>query len=141
IAELAGVGPGHHVLKVGTRWGGMAREQYDLARERVAASGVGQLVDVQLCDYRDLRRRFDRIVSIEMFEAVGEEHWPTFFAACDGLLVPGGHMVMQPITMPHRRYLASRRSHGWIHEYIFPGGLIPPRRRSMPPPRGGRRCG
>ena len=78
-----------------------------------------------LCDYRQLRGRFDKIVSIEMFEAVGEEYWPEFFAVCDRLLAPGGRMALQTITMPDDRYRASRRSYTWVHKYIFPGGLIP----------------
>ena len=60
-----------------------------------------------------------------MFEAVGESYWPTFFMACDRLLDRGGAMAMQTITMPHARFLATRRQFGWIHKYIFPGGLIP----------------
>ena len=76
-------------------------------------------------DYREIDGRFSKIVSMEMFEAVGEEYWPTFFTACDRLLETGGVMAMQTITMPHRRFLATRRQFGWIHKYIFPGGLIP----------------
>ncbi len=142
LADMVGVEPGHHLLEIGAGWGGMAihaattrgcrvttatisREQRDLARERIMASGLADRVEVVLCDYRDLAGSYDRIVSIEMFEAVGEEYWPTFFAACDRLLRPDGRMAMQTITMPHGRYLASRRSFGWIHKYIFPGGLIP----------------
>ncbi len=142
MAELAGVAPGHRVLEIGSGWGAMAvhlavtygcpvttitisPEQAEFARRRVAAAGVDDLVDVQLCDYRDVTGRFDRIVSIEMFEAVGERYWGQFFAACDRLLAPGGRLALQTITMPHRRYRASRRSYTWIHKYIFPGGLIP----------------
>jgi cyclopropane-fatty-acyl-phospholipid synthase len=60
-----------------------------------------------------------------MFEAVGERYWPAFFASCDRYLRPGGAIGMQTITMPHRRYRATRRTYGWVHKYIFPGGLIP----------------
>jgi cyclopropane-fatty-acyl-phospholipid synthase len=143
-AELADVRPGHRVLEIGTGWGGMALhlastvgcpvttitvspEQAALARRRVIAAGLEELVDVRLSDYREVTGRFDRIVSIEMFEAVGERYWREFFAACDALLAKGGRMAMQTITMPHDRYRASRRSYGWIHKYIFPGGLIPSR--------------
>jgi cyclopropane-fatty-acyl-phospholipid synthase len=142
LAELADVGPGHHVLEIGTGWGGMAthlattrgcrvtsatisRAQASLARERIAADGLDDLVDVILCDYREIPGTYDRIVSVEMFEAVGERYWPTFFACCDRYLRPGGAMGMQTITMPHRRYRATRRTYGWVHKYIFPGGLIP----------------
>ncbi len=71
--------------------------------------------------------RHTKIVSIEMLEAVGEEYWPVFFATCDRLLEPGGSIGLQTITMPHRRYLASRHAYTWMHKYIFPGGLIPSR--------------
>jgi cyclopropane-fatty-acyl-phospholipid synthase len=142
LAQLADVAPGHHVLEVGTGWGGMAihlattrgcrvtsatisEAQASLARERAAAAGVADLVEVVLRDYRDLEGSYDRIVSVEMFEAVGERYWPTFFACCDRYLRPGGAMGMQTITMPHARYRATRRTYGWVHKYIFPGGLIP----------------
>ncbi len=142
LAELADVGPGHDVLEIGTGWGGMAmhlaatrgcrvtsvtisRAQASLARERIAAAGLADLIDVVLCDYREIEGTYDRIVSVEMFEAVGERYWPTFFASCDRYLRPGGAVGMQTITMPHRRYRATRRTYGWVHKYIFPGGLIP----------------
>jgi cyclopropane-fatty-acyl-phospholipid synthase len=142
LCRMAGLGPDDHVLEIGTGWGGFAvhaaaahgcrvttatisHAQASLARERVAAAGLSDRVDVVLRDYRGLRGRYAKIVSIEMLEAVGEEYWPAFFAACDRLLEPGGAIALQTITMPHRRYLASRRAYGWIHKYIFPGGLIP----------------
>jgi cyclopropane-fatty-acyl-phospholipid synthase len=142
IAELAQLEPQHHVLEIGTGWGGMAihaateigcrvttitisEQQHALALERVREAGVDDRVQVLLRDYRALEGRFDRIVSIEMFEALGEEYWPVYFAACDRLLAPGGRMALQTITMPDARYRASRRSYTWIHKYIFPGGLIP----------------
>jgi cyclopropane-fatty-acyl-phospholipid synthase len=144
LCRMAGVGPDDHVLEIGTGWGGFAihaaathgcrvttttisRAQAALARERVAAAGLSDRVEVLLRDYRALEGRHSKIVSIEMLEAVGEEYWPAFFAACDRLLAPGGSIALQTITMPHRRYLASRRAYGWIHKYIFPGGLIPSR--------------
>jgi cyclopropane-fatty-acyl-phospholipid synthase len=142
LAQLADVAPGHHVLEIGTGWGGMAihlattrgcrvtsatisQAQAALARERIAAAGVDDLVEVVLADYRDIDGTYDRIVSVEMFEAVGERYWPTFFACCDRYLRPGGAVGLQTITMPHARYRATRRTYGWVHKYIFPGGLIP----------------
>ncbi|HET6849231.1 MAG TPA: cyclopropane-fatty-acyl-phospholipid synthase family protein [Gaiellales bacterium] len=142
IAEMAALERDHHVLEIGTGWGGMAihaaseigcrvttitisEEQHAFARHRVAEAGLAGRVEVLLRDYREMEGRFDRIVSIEMFEALGEEYWPVFFAACDRLLAPGGRMALQTITMPHDRYRASRRSYTWMHKYIFPGGLIP----------------
>jgi cyclopropane-fatty-acyl-phospholipid synthase len=142
MCDLAGIGQGDHVLEIGTGWGGMAmhaaatrgcrvtsitisREQKQLAEARVRAAGLERQVEILLCDYRQLDGRFDRIVSIEMFEAVGEEYWAEYFSVCDRLLAPGGRMAMQTITMPDDRYRASRRSYTWVHKYIFPGGLIP----------------
>jgi cyclopropane-fatty-acyl-phospholipid synthase len=144
MAALCAVGPDDHLLEIGTGWGGMAihaavtrgcrvttvtisRAQHELASRRIREAGLADLVDVRLCDYRELTGRFDAIVSIEMFEAVGEAYWPTFFGACDRLLAPGGRVALQTITMPHARYRASRRSYTWVHKYIFPGGLIPSR--------------
>ncbi len=144
LCRKVDLGPSDHLLEIGTGWGGFAvhaasahgcrvttatisQAQAALARERVAVAGLGDRVDVVLRDYRALEGRYSKIVSIEMLEAVGEEYWPVFFATCDRLLEPGGAIGLQTITMPHRRYLASRHAYGWIHKYIFPGGLIPSR--------------
>jgi cyclopropane-fatty-acyl-phospholipid synthase len=141
LVELA---PGDHLLEIGTGWGGFAihaastrgcrvttatisRAQAELARERVARAGLADRVQVVLSDYRNLAGRYPKIVSIEMLEAVGEEYWPVFFESCDRLLEPGGAIGLQTITMPHRRYVASRHAYSWVHKYIFPGGLIPSR--------------
>jgi cyclopropane-fatty-acyl-phospholipid synthase len=131
-----------HLLEIGTGWGGMAMHaarsrgcrvtsitvspsQRELAIERIATAGLEDRVTVLERDYRAVEGSYSKIVSVEMFEAVGERYWPTFFMACDHLLAPGGAMAMQTITMPHSRFLATRRQFGWIHKYIFPGGLIP----------------
>ncbi|HEX3331062.1 MAG TPA: cyclopropane-fatty-acyl-phospholipid synthase family protein [Gaiellales bacterium] len=144
LCRMIGLGPSDHVLEIGTGWGGFAihaastyrcrvttatisQAQAALARARVAAAGLSDRVEVVLRDYRALEGRYSNIVSIEMLEAVGEEYWPVFFAACDRLLEPDGAIGLQTITMPHRRYLASRHAYSWIHKYIFPGGLIPSR--------------
>jgi cyclopropane-fatty-acyl-phospholipid synthase len=141
LVELA---PSDHLLEIGTGWGAFAvhaastygcrvttatisRAQADLARRRVAEAGLQDRVDVVLSDYREIGGRFSKIVSIEMLEAVGEEYWPVFFSTCDRLLAPGGAIGLQTITMPHRRYVASRHTYSWVHKYIFPGGLIPSR--------------
>ncbi|TCO26142.1 cyclopropane-fatty-acyl-phospholipid synthase [Kribbella steppae] len=139
VLDLAGVRSGTRVLEIGTGWGELAiqaasrgavvrsitlsAEQRDLARKRIAQAGVP--AEVELCDYRDVRGQYDAIVSVEMIEAVGERYWPAYFAAVDRLLAPGGRFGLQSITMPHDRLLATRHAQGWIHQYIFPGGLIP----------------
>jgi cyclopropane-fatty-acyl-phospholipid synthase len=141
MLDYAGVGEGTTMLEIGTGWGALAiraaqrgarvtsitisREQSAFAIDRVAAAGVEDLVDVRLCDYRDVEGTFDAIVSVEMIEAVGEKFWPMYVASLDRLLAPGGKVAIQAITMQHDRMRATRRSYGWIHKYIFPGGLIP----------------
>ncbi|MGY1810407.1 class I SAM-dependent methyltransferase [Blastococcus sp. SYSU D00669] len=142
ILDLARVRSGMRVLEIGSGWGALAiraaqergaavttltlsAEQRKLALERAAAAGVADRVDIRLQDYRDVRGQFDAVVSVEMIEAVGERYWPTYFAALDQLLVPGGRVGLQSITMPHDRMLATRRGYSWIHKYVFPGGIIP----------------
>ena len=142
MAALADIRPDHHVLEIGTGWGGFAietvkrtgcrmttvtlsREQYALATARVREAGLAERIDVQLRDYRDLDGSFDRIVSIEMLEAVGEKYLPVFFHTCDRLLKPGGRLALQVITIPDQRYDAYRRGCDWIQKHIFPGGFIP----------------
>jgi len=138
------VGEGTRVLEIGTGWGELAiraarrgatvrtvtlsTEQKALAEERIAAAGVADRVEVELCDYRQLRPedgRYDAVVSVEMLEAVGHEYWSTYFTAVDRLLAPGGRVGIQAITMPHDRMLATRRTYTWINKYIFPGGFLP----------------
>ncbi len=134
-------GPGTTVLEIGTGWGELAiraaargaqvttltisPSQWATARRRAAAGGVADRVDVQLRDYRQATGRYDVVLSVEMIEAVGERHWPTYFSTIDRLLSPGGRAGLQAITMPHDRMLATRGGHTWIHKYIFPGGQIP----------------
>ena len=141
ILDYAGVGPGSSVLEIGTGWGQLAvraaqrgaivhtitlsAEQQALARQRVAAAGMSDRVTVELRDYRDVAGQYDAVVSVEMIEAVGEQYWPTYFQAVRRALRPGGRFGLQAITMPHDRMLAARHAYGWIHKYVFPGGLIP----------------
>ncbi|MBX3156226.1 MAG: class I SAM-dependent methyltransferase [Deltaproteobacteria bacterium] len=137
--ELA---PGDHLLEIGCGWGGMAihaartrgcrvtaitisREQHALAARRVAEAGLADRVDVQLRDYRELDGTYDKLVSIEMLEAVGYEHLPGYFARCARALRPGGRFALQSITMPDERFDAYRRRVDWMQTYIFPGSLIP----------------
>ena len=141
ILDRAGVTAGSRVLEIGTGWGELAiraarrgarvrsvtlsTEQLALARERIAAAGCSDAVEVDLCDYREVSGEYDAVVSVEMIEAVGHEYWPTYFAKVDKLLAPGGRAVIQAITMPHDRMLATRNTWTWINKYIFPGGFLP----------------
>jgi cyclopropane-fatty-acyl-phospholipid synthase len=103
----------------------LSRNQLAGARRRAREAGLADLVDVTERDYRDLGGRYDRIVSIEMIEAVGHENLPRFFEACDRVLAPGGRVVLQAITVPDERYDAYRRGSDWLRKHIFPGGLAP----------------
>ena len=131
----------HHVLEIGTGWGGFAlhaartrgcrittttisREQHALARERIEGAGLGGQVDVLLEDYRDLRGTYDRIVSIEMIEAVGHRHLNNFFEICANRLASDGAMALQAILVPERFWEHSKRSVDFIKRYIFPGGQL-----------------
>jgi cyclopropane-fatty-acyl-phospholipid synthase len=129
------------LLEVGTGWGELALraarrgarvtsvtlsvEQATLARKRVAEAGLGALVDIRVEDYRDLVGTYDAIISVEMFEAVGEQWWPTYFRTLEECLATGGRIGLQSILMAHDRLEATKSSWTWIHKYIFPGGLIP----------------
>ncbi len=144
VIELAGIGPEHHVLEIGCGWGGFAIEaarrtgcrvtgitiseaQLRLAQERVRAAGLTDRIALRLMDYRDLEGQFDRIVSIEMLEAVGHAYFGLFFRTCANVLKPGGRLVLQVITIPDERYESYRRSPDWIQKHIFPGGVLPSR--------------
>ena len=142
IAEGARLEAGQHVLEIGTGWGGFAlyaagelgcrvttitisRQQHELASARVREAGLDHLVDVQLCDYRDVTGTYDAVVSIEMLEAVGAEYFASFFGVCDRALAPGGRLSLQVITFPDAAYERQLRGANWIQTHIFPGGLCP----------------
>ena len=142
IIDELGIGPDDHILEIGCGWGGFAehavrttgcrvtgltlsQEQAAFARKRLENAGLADRVDIRLEDYRDCRGSFDAIVSIEMFEAVGEEHWPTYFAAVEQLLKPGGRAMIQTITIDERRFEDYRRNADFIQTFIFPGGMLP----------------
>lgn len=142
IGELLRLGGGERVLEIGCGWGALAAHlagrhgaevtgltispsQLAFAREAVAAAGVAEAVDLRLQDYRDVSGTFDRIVSIEMFEAVGEAWWPTYFATIADRLAPGGRAVLQVISIAEERYEAYRRDTDFIQHHVFPGGFLP----------------
>jgi len=134
---------GDHVLEIGCGWGmcaiRMARtkqcrvtgltlshEQHAEATARVKAAGLSHLIDIVICDYRDVQGTFDKVISIEMLEAVGHEHLPTFFGTVHRVLKPGGRAAIQVITMPDGRYESYCNSESdFIRAYIFPGGHLP----------------
>ena len=142
ICRKLDLGPDDHVLEIGTGWGGFAlhaarchgcrvttatisRQQYDLAQRRIAAAGLESRVNVLLTDYRDLEGQYDKLVSIEMVEAVGAEHLGTYFRQCSRLLKPDGAMLLQAITIADQRYEQALGQVDFIQKHIFPGGFLP----------------
>ncbi len=133
--------PGMRVLEVGCGWGALAEriaragahvtaitvsaEQLAYAQARIADAGLCDRAHAMFCDYRDIQGSFDRIVSIEMVEAVGEAHWPAYFGMLRDRLKPGGHAVLQAITIHPDRFEAYRAKADFIQRYIFPGGMLP----------------
>jgi cyclopropane-fatty-acyl-phospholipid synthase len=140
LLDIAAVGEGTDVLEIGTGWGELAlraarrgahvtsltlsTEQADLARERVSAAGLADRVDVQLRDYRAAEGTYEAVVSVEMIEAVGANHWDTYFSTIDRVLRPGGRMGLQAILMDDAAVRATMDTYTWIRKYIFPGGQI-----------------
>ncbi|MDZ7617599.1 MAG: cyclopropane-fatty-acyl-phospholipid synthase family protein, partial [Patescibacteria group bacterium] len=142
ICRKLALKPEDHLLEIGTGWGGFAlhaasnyrcrittttisQKQYDYTRRLVASAGLGDRVTVLLKDYRDLTGTYDKLVSIEMIEAVGHQFFGTYFRACSKLLKRDGLMLVQAITIPDQRYDAYRRGVDFIQRYIFPGGCLP----------------
>ena len=134
--------PQDHLLEIGTGWGGFALhaareygcrvttatisgEQYEAARLRVREAGLAGRIEVILSDYRHLRGTYDKLVSIEMIEAVGHQYWDTYFACCTRLLKSEGLMLLQSIVIADRAYERARRSVDFIKAYIFPGSCLP----------------
>jgi cyclopropane-fatty-acyl-phospholipid synthase len=134
--------PEDHLVEIGTGWGGMAihaareygcrvttttisREQYEFALKRVEQEGLADRVTVLCEDYRNLTGSYDKLVSIEMIEAVGHQYYAEYFRTCSGLLKDNGKMVIQAITVPDQRYQQARDAVDYIKRYIFPGGCLP----------------
>ncbi len=142
ICDQLQLQPGDRVIEIGTGWGGFAvyaalhhgchvttttisREQYALATERVARAGLQDRVTVLLKDYRDLDGQYDKLVSIEMIEAIGAQYLDTYFATLTRLLKPDGLAMLQAITIEDERYEQARRSVDYIKRFVFPGSFIP----------------
>ena len=142
ICRKLALTPEMKILEVGTGWGGFAlyaaehygchvttttisQQQYDLAAARITAAGLGERITLLQQDYRDLRGRFDRLVSIEMIEAVGHRHLPNFFSICSERLKADGAALIQAITMPDHHYERYLGSPDFINRYIFPGSCCP----------------
>ena len=142
LARDIGLQPGHTVLEIGCGWGGFAefaaREvgarvtgltisaaQHAYASHRIQAAGLSDKVDIRFCDYREAEGSFDRVVSIEMFEAVGERYWPTFFDRLHARLTPGGRAGLQIITNRDDLFEQYRSRVDFIQKHIFPGGMLP----------------
>ncbi len=146
ICRRLRLGPEHHLLEIGSGWGGLAVhaarehgcqvttttiscEQHELASRRVREAGLEDRVTVLLDDYRDLRGRYDRLVSIEMIEAVGWQYFDEFFRRCDRLLAPDGAMLLQAITIDDEIYEAEKGARSFANTHVFPGGCLPSRRQ------------
>jgi cyclopropane-fatty-acyl-phospholipid synthase len=142
LAEAIDLQPGQRLLEIGCGWGGFAeytartfgakvvgltisREQRDFAQRRIQQAGLNDRVEIRLQDYRDERERYDRIASIEMIEAVGEQFWPNYFSQLRDRLLPGGLAGIQAITIQDSSFPYYRREIDFIRRYVFPGGMLP----------------
>jgi cyclopropane-fatty-acyl-phospholipid synthase len=141
LAEAIDLRPEQKLLEIGCGWGGFAeyaakrgakvvgltisKEQRDFAQQRIHLAGLAEKVDIRLQDYRDERGHYDRIASIEMIEAVGEQFWPTYFSQLRDRLLPGGLAGIQAITIQDKLFQTYRREVDFIQRYVFPGGMLP----------------
>ncbi|MCB1386025.1 MAG: class I SAM-dependent methyltransferase [Nitratireductor sp.] len=142
LAERTGISDGDTVLEIGCGWGGFAefaakhtgaritgltisKEQFDFASERIFRAGLSDRVELKLQDYRDETKAYDKIVSIEMFEAVGEKYWPVYFGKVRDCLKSGGKAGLQIITIADKSFDKYRSRPDFIQRYVFPGGMLP----------------
>ena len=141
IADAAGITPGSCTLEIGCGWGGLAEtlardyqarthgitlstEQLKFARQRIAGQGLDSLAEFEFIDYRDVTGQFDHVCSIEMIEAVGEEHWPQYFQTVHDRLKPGGTAAIQAISIDEIHFEDYKSGPDFIQRYIFPGGML-----------------
>jgi cyclopropane-fatty-acyl-phospholipid synthase len=142
ILALMDTSPGQHVLEIGCGWGSLAERlvrdvacrvtgvtlspaQLEYASNRLSEAGLNGAAELRLQDYRDVEGSFDRIVSVEMLEAVGEAYWPSYFSTLADRLKPGGQAVLQAISISEETFDGYRRCTDFIQHYIFPGGMLP----------------
>ena len=142
LAELSSIKSGDTILEIGCGWGGfseflaknydcqitaltISKEQYEFALKRIEKANLTSKVKVVFCDYRNIEGKFDKILSIEMFEAVGKEYWNTFFEKIKTILKPNGNVGLQLITIDDKIYNVYKDNPDFIQKYIFPGGMLP----------------
>lgn len=146
LANTMGLQSGQSVLEIGCGWGGFAEfaarevgakvtaitiseEQFAFAKQRMFEAGLNERADIRMIDYRDIGGQFDRVASIEMFEAVGERYWPAYFGKIRDSLVPGGRAGLQVITIKDQYFDEYRSRADFIQKYVFPGGMLPSEER------------
>ena len=142
VCEKLALGPEDHVIEIGTGWGGFAihaaqkygcrvttttisKQQYEMAWQRINEAGLQDRIELLLEDYRDLKGSYDKLVSIEMIEAIGSDQYDTYFGQCSRLLRPGGRMLIQAITIADDQYAYAQKNVDFIQRYIFPGSCLP----------------
>ncbi|MFA4940125.1 class I SAM-dependent methyltransferase [Brevundimonas sp.] len=149
LARMMDIKPGMSVLEIGCGWGGFAefaareiganvtgitisKEQHDFAQQRLFNAGLADRAKIELVDYRDVQGQFDRVASIEMFEAVGKEYWPAYFDKVRDVLKPGGVAGLQIITIQDVLFEEYNARTDFIQKYVFPGGMLPSEERLAP---------
>ena len=142
LAELVSVKDGDNILEIGCGWGGfseflgkeydcnitaitISKEQYNFAKKRIKKAHLENKIDIKFCDYRNIDGKFDKVLSIEMFEAVGKEYWNNFFSKIRKVLNPDGKVGLQLITIDDKIYDVYKNNPDFIQKYIFPGGMLP----------------
>ena len=142
LAELSNIKNGDTILEIGCGWGGfseflgnnynckitaitISKEQFNFAKKRIEEANLSKKVTVLFCDYRNIEGKFDKIVSIEMFEAVGKDYWNVFFDKIKSILKPNGNIGLQLITIDDKIYNVYEKNPDFIQKYIFPGGMLP----------------